>query len=326
MHDGNGLEKKLSPSGSVGLCVLSKRGGDLDTKRLMYFCTIVEQGQISRAAKILNISQPPLSLRLKELEDELGVELIVRKGHIWQVTEAGKVLYERGRQALNQLTEIPTEVRNAAGGLTGRIFVGLSVSFMSYFTDIVPKLASKFPLLQFRVLVADSTTLEESVESRTLDFAIVLLPTKKEIFDVQPLTMDHFYVVYPADLIPASPDGTFGVKALRDIPLMLQRLWHGGRTYDQLRREFQRHGIAPRILLDSPNDRVILEALDAGTRAAAILPLNQIPKRFHERYEIRKLEGILDGIQPAIINLPDRYLTPAAQEVMREIISGSAGQ
>jgi DNA-binding transcriptional LysR family regulator len=294
----------------------------LDTKRLVYFCTIVEQGQISRAAKILNISQPPLSLRLKELEDELGVELILRKGHVWQVTEAGKVLYERARQALNQLTEIPSEVRNAAGGFTGRISVGVSMSFMSYFTEVMPRLSSKFPLLQFRVFVADSTTLEADVESRKLDFAIVLLPTKKEIFDVQSLSMDHFCVVCPVDLIPPQVDGTFGVKVLENVPLMLLRLWYGGRTYDQVRKEFQKHGIAPRIMLDSPNLSVILGALDAGVRAAAILPLNQVPKNFHERYQVRRLDGILDGIQPGIINLPDRYLTPAAQEVMREVLGG----
>jgi DNA-binding transcriptional LysR family regulator len=295
----------------------------LDTKRLEYYCAIAEQGQISRAAKILNISQPPLSRHLKELEDELGVELIVRKGHLWQVTEAGKVLYERARQALNQLTEIPSEVRNAAGGFQGRISVGVSMSFMSYFTEVVPRLSSRFPLLQFRVFVADSTTLEELVESRKLDFAIVVLPTKKEIFDVQSLPMDHFCVVCPADLIPPPPvDGTFGVRVLQDVPLMLLRLWNGGRTYDQLRREFQRQGMAPRILLDSPNISVILGALDAGVRAAAILPWNQVPRNFHGRYQVRKLEGILDGIQPGIIHLQDRYLTPAAQEVMREIQQG----
>jgi len=286
----------------------------------MYFCTIVEQGQISRAAKILNISQPPLSLRLKELEDELGVELIVRKGHVWQVTEAGGVLYERARQALNQLTEIPTEVRSAAGGFTGRINVGLSMSFTSYFTEIMPGFSAKFPLLQFRLFVSDSSTLEEQVEARKVDFAIVLLPTRKDIFEVRPLTMDHFCVVYPSGLIPPPVDGTFGVKVLQDIPLMLLRLWNGGRTYDQLRREFQRHGIAPRILLDSPNVSVILGALEAGVRAAAILPLNQVPKSIQERFQVHNLQGILDGIQPAIIYLPDRYLTSAAQEVMREVM------
>jgi DNA-binding transcriptional LysR family regulator len=292
----------------------------MDMRRLEYFCTIVEQGQISRAAKILNISQPPLSMRLKELEDELGVELIIRKGVFWQVTEAGRVLYERARKTLSQLTEIPTEVRNAADGLTGRILIGVSISFISYFTKVMPSLASKFPFLQFHVFVADSTTLEERVEARTLDLAIVLLPTRKEIFDVQPLLMDHFYAVYPSDLIPPPGDGTFGVKVLQNIPLMLLSRSSGSRMYAQLRKEFQRHGIAPRIMLDSPNVSVILGALDVGVRAAAILPLNQIPKGFHERYQVRKIEGILDGIQPAIINHPDRYLTAAAKEVMREIL------
>jgi DNA-binding transcriptional LysR family regulator len=196
------------------------------------------------------------------------------------------------------------------------------MSFTSYFTEVVPRLSSKFALLEFRIFVSDSTTLEELVESRKLDFAIVLLPTRKEIFEVQPLSMDHFCVVYPDGLIPEPVDGTFGVKLLQDIPLMLLRLWHGGRTYDQLRREFQRLGIAPRILLDSPNVSVILGALDDGVQAAAILPLNQVSRSFRERYQVRKLEGILDGIQPAIIHLPDRCLTPATQEVMREVVCG----
>jgi len=295
----------------------------LDIKRLRYFCTIVEQGQISRAAKVLNISQPPLSLHLKELEDELGLKLILRKGPVWQVTEAGTVLYERARQALNQLTEIPTEVRSAAGGFSGRIAMGLSMSFTSYFTEIVPGISARFPLLQFRLFVSDSSTLEEQVETRKVDFAIVLLPTRKDIFQVRPLTMDHFCVVVPSGLIPPPADGAFSVKALRDIPLMLLLLWNGGRTYGQLRREFQKHGFAPRILLDSPNVSVILGALEAGARAAAILPLNQVPRSVQERFQVYNLQGVLDGIQPAIISLPDRYMTSAAQEVMREIQRGT---
>jgi DNA-binding transcriptional LysR family regulator len=102
---------------------------------------------------------------------------------------------------------------------------------------------------------------------------------------------------------------------------MLLRLWNGGRAYDQLRREFQRHGIVPHIMLDSPNLGVILGALDAGAQAAAILPMNQVPRNYQERYQVRKLDGILDVIQPALIHLHDRYLTPATQETMREILA-----
>ncbi|WP_243466162.1 helix-turn-helix domain-containing protein [Sodalis glossinidius] len=48
------------------------RGGTLDLKRLQYFCTIEEQGSISKAAKLLNMAQPPLGKRLQEMENEIG--------------------------------------------------------------------------------------------------------------------------------------------------------------------------------------------------------------------------------------------------------------
>ena len=67
----------------------------MDLKRLEYFCTIVEKGQISKAAEALHISQPPLSMRLKELEEELDVQLIYREGKAWQVTPEGEALYQR---------------------------------------------------------------------------------------------------------------------------------------------------------------------------------------------------------------------------------------
>ena len=50
----------------------------MDIKRLEYFCAIIEKGQIGKAAQSLHISQPPLSMRLRELEEELGVTLIHR--------------------------------------------------------------------------------------------------------------------------------------------------------------------------------------------------------------------------------------------------------
>ena len=62
----------------------------MDLKDMQYFCTIVEEGQISKAAKKLNISQPPLSLRLKEMENELGCALILRAPGKWKVTPRGR--------------------------------------------------------------------------------------------------------------------------------------------------------------------------------------------------------------------------------------------
>lgn len=78
----------------------------MDIKQMIYFKTIVEEGTISKAAKTLHMAQPPLSMQLKQLEEELGVTLIKRGQRKIELTQAGKVLYKRSLQmiSLNEMT------------------------------------------------------------------------------------------------------------------------------------------------------------------------------------------------------------------------------
>jgi hypothetical protein len=78
----------------------------MDIKQMIYFKTIVEEGTISKAAKTLHMAQPPLSMQLKQLEEELGVTLIKRGHRKIELTQAGKVLYKRSLQmiSLNEMT------------------------------------------------------------------------------------------------------------------------------------------------------------------------------------------------------------------------------
>ena len=70
----------------------------MDLKRLHYFCTIADQGQISRAARVLHMAQPPLSQRLRELEEELGTPLFLRQGRELQLTDAGRRILSYAEQ------------------------------------------------------------------------------------------------------------------------------------------------------------------------------------------------------------------------------------
>ena len=77
----------------------------MDLRQMKYFTTIVEQGTISKAAKVLHMAQPPLSIQLKQLEDELGVVLVKRGNHQIELTQAGTMFYKRCLQILD-LSEI----------------------------------------------------------------------------------------------------------------------------------------------------------------------------------------------------------------------------
>ena len=294
----------------------------MDTKRLMYFCTIVEQGQISRAAKVLNMSQPPLSQRLKELEDELGLQLILRDGHAWQVTEAGRVLYERARRLLDQLTEIPAEVRSMMDGSTGSIRIGASSTCVSTFLKKLSGLQDRFPKVGFSLLISDTNELEEAVQARDVDFALVLLPVQGEDYTVHLLPEDTFSVVIPEALAGPGLPATLGIGDLRDLPLLCCRRWEGGGTFEHLARAFQRHRITPNVLLKTPDVRTALACLFRGVQAAAILPANEIPLDLLTGFTVRPLDLPAMALHPAIIHLKDHFLTLAAQAVISAIVKG----
>lgn len=81
----------------------------MDLKRLRYFCRVMEQGSVSRAAKVLNMAQPPLSKRIQELEDELKAPLFIRKGNRIEPTEAGFFLYRKACEILRQVEDTTRE-------------------------------------------------------------------------------------------------------------------------------------------------------------------------------------------------------------------------
>lgn len=294
----------------------------MDLKRLTYFCTIVEQGQISRAAKILNMSQPPLSQRLKELEDDLGVQLISREGHAWRVTEAGRVLYERSRQLLHQLDDLSSEVKNVADGASGNLRIGASSTCVTHFLKVLPGLRRRFPRLTYSLLVSDSTNLGECVLEREVDFAILLLPVTVEGCTIHPLPSDNFAVVLPPEMERPDLPPCLGVEDLQGMPLVCLRRWSGGGTYEHLLKAFQQKGIRPDIVLDTPDTRTLLACLSRGLAAAAILPAGEVPYGIVDRFRLHSLDLPGMTMHPALVHRTDRYLTATAREVIAAILGG----
>jgi DNA-binding transcriptional LysR family regulator len=96
----------------------------MDIRQLKYFMAIVEEGQISRAAKRLHMAQPPLSLQLKMLEENLGVQLIERTTKSLRLTEAGHALYQRAEQILGLVDTTTKEIREFDQGLRGTLGIG----------------------------------------------------------------------------------------------------------------------------------------------------------------------------------------------------------
>ena len=104
----------------------------MDIKQLKYFKTIVDEGNISKAAEVLHMAQPPLSQQLKRLENELGTVLIKRYTQQWELTETGKTLYRHAVHMLQDIKGIKQEIREIEEGIRGTLSVGVSSSCVNF--------------------------------------------------------------------------------------------------------------------------------------------------------------------------------------------------
>ena len=97
----------------------------MDIKSLSYFVTVAEELNITKAAEKLNISQPPLSIQIRNLEIELDTVLFIRGKRKLELTESGRLLYRRAKEILSLTSQAEEEIRSMKHGLSGTISLGL---------------------------------------------------------------------------------------------------------------------------------------------------------------------------------------------------------
>src|SRR4051794_18869312 len=97
-----------------------------ELRLIRYFAAVAETGNVTRAAERLHIAQPSLSAAIKQLEAQLGVELLARHGRRVSITPAGELLLRRGRELLEHADAVADEVRRHGAAAPGRLRIGLS--------------------------------------------------------------------------------------------------------------------------------------------------------------------------------------------------------
>ena len=123
----------------------------MDIRQLRYFLAIAEEGQISKAARRLNIAKPPLSQQLKMLEQELGVILIERGARQIRLTDAGRLLQERATKLLEFLSATTSELKDMSSGAKGSLSIGAVASAgASFLPERVRQFHQRYPDVTFQ--------------------------------------------------------------------------------------------------------------------------------------------------------------------------------
>jgi len=233
---------------------------NLTLRQLRYFEALAQQGHFGRAADTCAISQPALSMQIRELEETLGTELFERGARQVRLTAFGEEFAARARDILRSVDELGDLARAARESLTGRLRIGIIPTIAPY---LLPAIIGDLTQLHagLELHVRESVTpklLQEMAEGR-LDAAIVALPVSEPSLTEVALFAEEFVLVRPeSDRDHPVPDR----ETLREMRLLLLEEGHCFR--DQALSFCNIHSALPRELLDGSSLTTLVQMVGAG--------------------------------------------------------------
>ena len=172
----------------------------MDLRQIKYFLTIAEEQTITKAAEKLHISQPPLSMALMELEEELGCTLMIRgKRHITLTTE-GLALKRRGEQLLTLTEMTKSEISQIKDGINGTLYLGhVDSNGPALAARWIRDFCKKYPLVTYNLWCGTVDDLTDRLNSGLLDVAITMSPSNHDRLDSIQVYSEGWVAMIPAD-------------------------------------------------------------------------------------------------------------------------------
>ena len=165
----------------------------MELRQLRYFITVVNEGNISLAARRLHLSQPPLSHQMKLLEEELGVTLFERGSRHIRLTLPGKAFYERALAILDLSELAKSEIVSLDQEIAGTIKLGIISSAAEFITSrFLAPFQKESPQVTLEVSESNTFHLLELLHMNQIDLAIVRTPFSRRALDCIALPPDPF--------------------------------------------------------------------------------------------------------------------------------------
>jgi LysR family hydrogen peroxide-inducible transcriptional activator len=245
---------------------------NLTFKQLRYFDALARHAHFGRAADACSISQPALSMQIKELEESLGSALFERNARQIRLTAFGEAFSGRVREILRSIDELEDLARASKNRLAGRLRIGVIPTIAPYLLPtIIGNLTHSHAGLDIRVRETLTPKLIRELAEGRLDTAIVALPVSEPSFTEVALFSEDFVLVRPGEdhgkPVPSA-------EKLREMRLLLLEEGHCFR--DQALSFCSINSALPRELLDGSSLTTLVQMVGAGI-GVTLIPEMAVP-------------------------------------------------
>src|SRR6478752_56860 len=237
----------------------------MDIKQLIYFLTIAEEGNISKAAERLHMAQPPLSQQLKLLEEELGVILFQRNTRRMKITDAGQLLQSRAQQIIELMEKTSKELNDLKEGSQGVLSIGtISSAGETLVPIVVQDFHKAYPGVDFRIKESSTFEILELVKRGVVEIGVIRTPFNLETFDYISLPEEPMMAAAMDSLLDMNKT-SMNLDELKDKPL----LFHN-RYANNIEEACKKSGFEPKVKCRIDDTRTMLNWASGGMGIALI--------------------------------------------------------
>lgn len=241
-------------------------------KQLQQFVTLAQTTNFHRAAELLHITQPALSISIRNLERDLGAALFDRTSVGTVLTDAGQAMLIQAQHTLFHAEQCQQMVINVQQGLGGLLRVGfIGSATYALLPKLVPSLRARFPKLELELIEATSSEVLQGVTSRQLDIGFLRYPVLDPLAcDVTPLDRDAFVLAVPEGCRLAEQGDSIALSLAADQPFIMYHRAKVPNLSAMAMMRCQASGFLPHIAQEALQVQTIMSLVASGLGVALI--------------------------------------------------------
>lgn len=244
----------------------------MDLRQLRYFVVLAHERNFNRAAKRLHMAQPPLSRAIRQLEAELGAELIDRGARPLRLTAVGSLFFQQAQQILSKAEDMRTMMQSAIATERRRFTIGFAASTIY---ARLPALIRAFRLEapEVELVLVESTTLEQiaALKDGRIDVGYGRIRFEDSAVRRTVLRHERLVAALPAAHPLAAHESPVSLQELADEPMVLYPRSPRPSYADQVISLLRDHGIEPRVAHEARELQIAI-GLVAAEEGVAIVP------------------------------------------------------
>ncbi|MBY6069591.1 LysR family transcriptional regulator [Leisingera aquaemixtae] len=241
----------------------------IELKDLLLLTALARHQHFAKAAADCGMSQPAFSMRIRNLEERLGLSIVRRANRFQGLTEEGMMIVRRARSILDDARALEQEIAAARGEVTGTLVLGVVPTATAWAAQLVDQVHQAYPRILAQVEVTSSLAIQQRLYDGTIDAGITYADSMgQELVTVQHLYEESYVLLAPEDMVSGRGDVISWAEAA-ELPLsLLDEQMQNRRILDRI---FAELGLKPEIVSESNGFMASMVLAREGS-AATILP------------------------------------------------------